>query len=74
MPAKITKKSPFTGRQYTMEFSVYEQDEFELRYLAYMRGEKLIQEAFAELSDAAREFIKTGITPSEWDLYIGEEE
>jgi len=54
-----------------MEFDVYGQDEFESRLLAWRRGEKLIQEAFPELSDNAREFIKSGITSEEWDKYMG---
>jgi hypothetical protein len=54
-----------------MEFDLYDQDEFELRLLAWRRGDKLIQEAFPELSSDAREFIKTGVTPAEWDKYMG---
>jgi hypothetical protein len=57
-----------------MEFAAYDQDEFELRLLAWRRGEKLIQEAFPELSSDAREFIKSGITPLEWAKYMGEED
>ena len=74
MPARITKTSPFTDRTHTMEFDIYEQDEFESRLLAWRRGEKLIQEAFPELTDNAREFIKTGITAEEWVKYMGEDE
>ena len=33
----------------------------------------LIQDAFPELSADAREFIKTGITPEEWEAMFGEE-
>ncbi len=74
MPARITKTSPFTDRVYTMQFDAYDQDEFELRLLAWRRGDKLIQEAFPELSSDAREFIKSGITPDEWRKYMGEED
>lgn len=74
MPARITKTSPFTDRTYTMQFDLYDQDEFELRLLAWRRGDKLIQEAFPELSSDAREFIKSGITPDEWRKYMGEED
>ena len=74
MPARITKTSPFTDRVYTMQFDAYDQDEFELRLLAWRRGDKLIQEAFPELSSDAREFIKSGITPEEWCKYMGEED
>jgi hypothetical protein len=74
MPARITKTSPFTDRVYTMQFDAYDQDEFELRLLAWRRGDKLIQEAFPELSSDAREFIKSGVTPDEWRKYMGEED
>jgi hypothetical protein len=74
MPARITKTSPFTDRTHTMEFNLYDQDEFDLRLLSWRRGEKLIQEAFPELSDNAREFIKTGITSEEWDKYMGSDD
>lgn len=74
MPARITKTSPFTDRVYTMEFALYDQDEFELRLLSWRRGDKLIQEAFPELSNDAREFIKSGITPEEWDKYMGRDD
>jgi uncharacterized ubiquitin-like protein YukD len=71
MPAKITKTSPFTNITRTMQFERYDQDEFDSRLLAWRRGEKLIQEAFPELSANAREFIKNGITTEEWDKYMG---
>lgn len=74
MPARITKTSPFTKITRTMEFNRYEQDDFDTRLLAWRRGEKLIQEAFPELSNNAREFIKSGITSEEWDKYMGGEE
>jgi len=34
----------------------------------------LLQDTFPNLSPAEREFIKTGITPEEWDDAFGEEE
>lgn len=74
MPAKITKTSMLSGVTRTMEFKAYEQDEFDTRLLAWRRGDKLIQEAFPELSNSAREFIKTGITSEEWDKYMGEDD
>lgn len=72
MPARITKTSPFTDRVYTMQFEAYDQDEFELRLLAWRRGDKLIQEAFPELSDDALQFIRTGITPEEYVRYVND--
>ena len=74
MTARITKTSPFTSLNHTMEFDLYDQDEFDLRLLSWNRGDKLIQEAFPELTDAAREFIKSGITPAEWNKYMGEDD
>jgi len=74
MPARISRTSPFSGLVHTMEFDLYEQDDFELRLFAWRRGDKLIQDAFPELTDGAREFIKSGITPLEWAKYMGEED
>ena len=33
-----------------------------------------VQEAFPDLSRAEREFLKSGITPDEWDAMFGVEE
>lgn len=66
MPARITKVSPISGRKRTMEFSKYEQLEFDRRYSAWSRKDVLIQDAFPDLSPEAREFIMTGITEEEW--------
>lgn len=56
-----------------MEFSVYTPEEFEQRLFAWRSGKLLIQEAFKELSVDGREFIKTGITHSEWAEAFGED-
>lgn len=74
MPARITKQSPLTSQWHTLYMEQYDQDEFEKRYLAWANGKLLIQEAFEELSDGQREFIKTGITSAEWKKYVGEED
>lgn len=74
MPARITKQSPLTDKWHTLLIEQYEQEEFERRYLAWSHGKLLIQEAFSELSDGQREFIKTGITSAEWDQYMGEDD
>jgi hypothetical protein len=64
----VTRTSPFTGKVHSMEIGVTpEQVE------AYNNGE-LIQRAFPHLSPDEREFIKTGITPDEWLIFIGPEE
>jgi hypothetical protein len=33
----------------------------------------LLQDAFPNLTTEEREFIKTGITPEEWDEYFGKD-
>ena len=73
MAARITKQSPLTDRWHTLLIEQYDQDDFERRYLAWTHGKALIQDAFPELSDGQREFIKTGITSAEWEKYFGEE-
>lgn len=40
---------------------------------AYKNG-ALLQDAFPFLSDGEREFLKSGITPEEWDAMFPEEE
>jgi hypothetical protein len=41
---------------------------------AYARGEGYIQTIFSNLDAGEREFIKTGITPAEWDSVFPPEE
>jgi hypothetical protein len=47
--------------------------EFEKRTILWQSG-MLIQDAFPMLSAGEREFIKTGITPQEWDEMFKDEE
>lgn len=65
--ARITKTSMISGITRTLEMKQYTQEEFERRYYAWNTGKLLIQEAFPEVSDSAREFIKTGIIEAEWN-------
>mgnify|MGYP003633299047 FL=1 len=58
----ITKTSQSSGNISSMEIDVTED---QLR--AWSIGGKMIQEAMPNISPDEREFIKTGITPSEWD-------
>jgi hypothetical protein len=46
--------------------------EFEKRTILWQSG-MLIQDAFPMLSADEREFIKTGITPEEWEQMFGED-
>ena len=47
--------------------------EFEKRFTLWQSG-MLIQDAFPMLDAGQREFIKTGITPEEWDNMFGHDE
>ena len=67
----ITRRSPFTGRIHQMEIPL-SQEEFSRREILWQTGE-LIQNAFPMLDAGQREFIKTGITPDEWDNMFGED-
>jgi hypothetical protein len=63
----ITKQSMFTGKTHTRDIPVTEEQ------LANWRLGMLIQDAMPNLSAEDREFIKTGVTPEEWDKVFGEE-
>jgi hypothetical protein len=68
----ITRTSPFTGKVNTMELPISEAT-YTLCMLAWNAGD-MIQDAFPMLDAGQREFIKTGITPQEWDALFGSEE
>ena len=59
---KITKTSPFSGNTNSMEIEVTLE---QLR--SWQVDGVLIQNAMPHLTPDEREFIKTGITPEEWD-------
>jgi len=65
---KITRTSILTGKTHTMDLPV-SQEQLD----AYAKGE-YIQYAFPQLLPEEREFIKTGITPAEWDEKLGKED
>ena len=62
---KITRKSPFTGQVHTMDIEVTDEQ------VADYESGTLLQRAFPHLSADEREFIKTGITPQEWEDTFG---
>jgi hypothetical protein len=68
----ITRRSPFTGKVHRMEIPLTPKEYGKCATL-WQTG-VLIQDAFPMLSADQREFIKTGITPEEWDAAFGEEE
>ena len=65
---KVTRTSLLTGNTRTIDLPITEG-----QYAAYLSGDVLIQDAFPQLDADAREFIKTGMTPEEWDRVFGDE-
>lgn len=61
----LTRTSQISGRENTVEIPMTE-DDFNAAYARWRSG-ALVQNAFPNLSADQREFIKTGITPQEWD-------
>ncbi len=64
----IYRTSPVSGKRHSMSIMMQYGD-----YLKYLKNEALIQDALPYLSADQREFIKTGITASEWDNMFEEE-
>jgi hypothetical protein len=60
----ITRRSPLTGRTSTLDLPVT------IEQLQAWHAGVLLQRAFPNLSADEREFIKTGLLPHEWDLYL----
>jgi hypothetical protein len=58
---RITRRSPVSGRDHTLTIPVTQEQ------LDAWRGGVHIQDAMPNIPPALREFIKTGITPEEWD-------
>ncbi len=63
---KITRTCPFTGQTNTMDLPITAEQLNE-----YEAGHTLIQKVFPTLSAEDREFIKTGITPEQWEKSLG---
>ena len=58
---QITRISMFTNKVHTMDINVTQEQ------IALWENGTLIQDAMPNLTPDEREFIKTGITPEEWD-------
>ena len=58
----VTRVSPFSRTKNTIDLDITAE-----QLARYENGEELIQNVFPNLSPKHREFIKTGITPEEWD-------
>jgi hypothetical protein len=66
---EVTRKSPFSGKENTMVLNI-DEDTLEACIEKWNAGMN-IQVAFPMLNADEREFIKTGITPAEWDATFG---
>lgn len=62
---KVTRTSFYSGITRTLDLDITE-----AQMEAYQTG-TLIQNAFPDLSDSDREFIKTGVTGEEWIEMFG---
>ena len=64
----IERRSALTGRAHEMDLDITEDQ------LRIWRMGALIQDAMPNLTPAEREFVKTGITPEEWEEYFPQED
>jgi len=62
---KVTRTSPRTGKETTLELDVTREQLIEFAKPASER--RKIQDIFPNLNDDEREFIKTGLTPEDWE-------
>ena len=61
---KITRTSQVTGTEHTLDLPITEEQ------LARYEDGALLQDAFPDLAPPLREFIKSGITPEEWQRNV----
>ena len=62
---KIARKSPFTGIVHEMEIDVTDVQ------LAALASGALVQKVLGHLTADEREFLVSGITPAEWEAFLG---
>ena len=62
---QIKRKSPLTGKELTLDLDVTEDQ------MSRWMGGELAQNVFNHLTVDEREFIITGIVPSEWEALFG---
>lgn len=62
---EITRQSPFSGKTNTMDLDVTQEQ------IDRWKGGELIQHVFPHLNADEREFLITGITPTEWEQTFG---
>jgi hypothetical protein len=64
----IERKSILSGKYYTRDIDVTQAQ------LDLVQSGELIQDILPNLTDDDREFLLNGITPEEWEEYMGDEE
>lgn len=65
----VKRRSGLSGKVNTMDLPITQ-----AQLESWMNGEKLIQDAFPDLTKEQREFLITGSTQEEWDAAFGKEE
>ena len=65
---QVTRQSVLTRQMNTMELPI-EQEHVDIYDTV---GDILVQDAFPNLNAEQREFLISGITPQEWNKYIGD--
>lgn len=69
----LSRTSELTGERNFMRINISEQSFFLKFPRLYSKTKpERIQDVFPELTDDEREFIKTGITPEEWETLKNE--
>ena len=65
---QVTRQSVLTRQMNTMELPI-SQEHLDIYDTV---GDILVQDAFPNLDKGQREFLISGITPQEWNKYIGD--
>ena len=65
---QVTRQSVLTRKMNTMELPI-SQEHLDIYDTV---GDILVQDAFPNLNAEQREFLISGITPQEWNKYIGD--
>jgi hypothetical protein len=69
----LVKESTLTGEENSMKISLTPAEYREWADTP-RHSRPLVQDAFPQLSDDEREFLITGITPGEWDTFMGSDD
>mgnify|MGYP004464750705 CR=1 FL=1 len=64
---EVVRRSPLTGKLNTMEIDITP-----AMYRAWLSGRYPIQQVLGHLTSDEREFLKTGLTPEDWDTIFSE--